>query len=267
MNKKTFIQIIRSLVHFYGVIDEKDAYKVVKSYYPEMRKGEFLERLKERSGIKSRDYLVVNLEKKHFLIALAGLSKEELSHALKIVPEMELKILRKEEFFSYADDFCPNPPKEYRELVSYILPRLSDQVFKYIPKEYFIPSIWHRLRFRGYDAVMADLVSKDMLGIEDNKSEKKVVTNLLLAAHNKTPLPCLRGNTPLEFNAVLQAKGIRVADDALKASLQDFLDEGISSIAELREAVLTLPNLDDEMREQLLKQLDELQEENSIGKA
>ena len=267
MNKKEFIQAIRSLAHFYGVIDEKDAFKVLKTYYPEIKKSEFIKELKERATKRSHDYLVVNLDGKHFLILLSGLNEEELGHALQIVPEMDLKILPKEEFFAYANDFCPNPPEEYQELVSYLLPRVKEAVFNYIPKEYFIPSLWHRLRFRGYDSVMADLCSENMLGIMDNKDEKKVLTNLLLAAHNKTPLPCLKGNNTLEFNAKIQKDGLNVADEALKASIQDFLKEGVSSIPELREAVLTLPNLDDEMREQLLKQLDELQEETSIGKA
>ncbi len=267
MQAKLFAKAYRCLVHFYGVINEQDAFCVLKSYYPTLRKSEFLQDLKERSRRRTRGYAIVDLGRaRHFLIAMDNLNEEELLHALQGVEEMEVKILPYLEFLSYERDLCPNPPAEYRELQVYILKRMNPEMWQYIPPDSLIASIWHRLRFHGYESVSQDLMGEQVLNLK-GKQERNEFANLLLRAHNVTPMPSLKGNNALEFSAKIKQEGSLLLDEALKESIQGFVQDGLTSIGQLREYVLQSPDLSEELREQFLKELDELQEETPGGEA
>lgn len=84
MQAKDFRKAYLYFVSLYGVIYSEDAYRILKFYFPDLKKEQLLKDLKDRATKLTREYIVVETDKKNlYVIAEPYLDYEDYDRIFK----------------------------------------------------------------------------------------------------------------------------------------------------------------------------------------
>ena len=85
LKAKQYREFIIGCINLYGIIDSNDAFKILKTYYPDATKKEFLEDLKERNHRFTKDYSIWTTSKRNtYLITFDRIDDEEIDYLLDL---------------------------------------------------------------------------------------------------------------------------------------------------------------------------------------
>ena len=132
-----------------------------------------------------------------------------------------------------------------------------------LSKDMILDCLSYNMRFQGMEKTIKLFLENNAFGFAiGNPNEIRDFIGMLADAHNQTPLPTLRGYSPNEITARWLAQGNRIPMDQFKAVIGKFLESGLWDGDDLRMAVEENKLLSEKAKEELLKELDEVEFES-----
>ena len=106
LKAKQYREFIMGCINLYGLIDSNDAFKILKTYYPDATKKEFLEDLKERNHKYTKDYSIWATSKRNvYLITFDRIDDEEIDYLIGLQNDKPFYVPQKYEQFLKAASY------------------------------------------------------------------------------------------------------------------------------------------------------------------
>ncbi len=195
MLPKRITTIYKAFANLYGAILSDDAYFILKKYYPDLKKSELTQSLKEKNRIKTLGYMVFKTEKNNkYVIANQYFDFERIGSVLSQTYIKQYYIYDNvDDFLKYSDSAYCEATKEYIMLYSYLQNSIHldlAEINKWFNKVLF----YNRTNIGDMQSIISVLNYKF-----DNQNQIFEFLKLYQNFINNLRIPDNLGHTPMEL--------------------------------------------------------------------
>ena len=265
MKASDFRKFYLTFVNLYGVIFSEDAYKIMKHYFPELKKKDLYKDLKDRNDKLTRRYAVLRTSdrKVPYIICDWFLSDKDIDEILEQQGNKPFFYCEDlEEYFSYADSLGYNPG--YQPMVDYAYNRLKKKNDKkeakvlaklLVDRTCLTLHLDHGHPMKTFNETVQRLI--DVLEPEDIDEANRMI-ELYTELQSNTRMITNRGYSLKEMHNILPKADpgeltIQIGDNMKNSMLDDEMD-----VDEFIEQIKNAENMPDKMRDDLIRQLEDV---------
>lgn len=263
LKAKEYREFIMGCVKLYGVIDSNDAFTILKKYYPEATKKEFLIDLKERNQKLTKDYIIWSTSKRNlFLLTTDRIDDEEIDNLIDAQLDKPFYVPKTYEGFVKAASFETFKKENEKTVAKFIKILANAHKDKNIKQaELSISIIYEDLRdldrMKDFDPMQFAFRRLSLWGYEFTRESIESFLSALQELINNIRYPANRGYTPKELRRIEASIDPNKITMSIGPNMKKMFESGEMDIKEYADGIIN-SKLPPSVKKSLLDELNEI---------
>ena len=257
---KQYREFIMGCINLYGVIDSDDAFYILKNYFPNSKKTDFIADLKKRNGKYTKDYEIWSTTRRNcYLICSWGFSEEEMDYIIPQQSDKPFYIPKTYESFLSCSDFKhwkANNSKIYEKFVKILAKRKGNDAEEIA--EVIFDDIKTLCLIKDANEIEYIMKRLNLWGLDFNNSDElNELVYCLQTLINNTRMGINRGHTPNELVKLSGGIDIKNIQMSIGPNMRKMFEDGEMDIKEYLDGIIN-SDLPENIKKSLVKELLEI---------
>ena len=253
MKASEFRKFYLTFKELYGVIDSDEAFKIIKKWYPDLKKNQLLKDLKDRSEKYTRDYMVRKVAKsRQYIIQNEFISDETIGYIFQNAAGKSYYVCDDlEEYWNFGKFGIP-VGESSKSLHDLFIKKGYDEIKTEVALMLLYGWIRNAEDFNEPIQRLFDKLDPE------NENEARKIMDAYVKFQSGVRLYENAGHTPEEMRNMMPPVDINNVEMELGSNIRNILLDGEIDPEEMLEAIKNDDNIPETMKLSLIKQLDEI---------